>query len=163
CSESTGSTIAPDAAARRMNRLPAHTRVSLLASATIAPRSAAARVGLSPAAPVIAPSTHSAGRCAASTRLLCPAAASIPVPPTAFSRSRRASASIRSPHKQAVARGVETATRQSEKGGCGPSSDEPVETVHEPAMTRDKMTGILHTEPALEAGFEEIPCLGDDG
>ena len=49
------------AAARRMNRPPAQTSVSLLASAMIAPRSAAASVGLSPAAPVIAPITQSAG------------------------------------------------------------------------------------------------------
>ena len=45
CSESTGSTVAPAAAARRMNSAPAQTRHSLLASATVAPRSAAASVG----------------------------------------------------------------------------------------------------------------------
>jgi len=49
--ESTGSTVAPAALARRMKRLPAHTRHSLLAIATMAPRSAAVSVGLSPAAP----------------------------------------------------------------------------------------------------------------
>ncbi len=86
CSESTGSTVAPAAAARRMNRSPAQTRVSLLASATMAPRSAAASVGLSPAAPVIAPITHSAGRCAASTTASSPAAASMPVPASASLR-----------------------------------------------------------------------------
>ena len=48
CSESTGSTVAPDFAARRMNRLPAQTRHSLLASATVAPRSIAASVGFKP-------------------------------------------------------------------------------------------------------------------
>ena len=57
-----------------MNSPPAQTSVSLLASATIAPRSAAASVGRSPAAPVIAPITHCAGRCAASTTALSPAA-----------------------------------------------------------------------------------------
>src|SRR5215831_10326393 len=87
CSESTGSTVAPDAAARRMNRPPAHTSVSLLASATMAPRSAAASVGLRPAAPVIAPITHSAGRSAASIKPLSPAATSIPVPASAALRS----------------------------------------------------------------------------
>ena len=61
CSESTGRTVAPAAAARRMKRPPAQTRHSLLASATIPPRSAAASVGRSPAAPVIAPITHCAG------------------------------------------------------------------------------------------------------
>src|SRR5262245_9358655 len=66
-----------------MNRPPAHTSVSLLASATIAPRSAAASVGLSPAAPVMAPITHSAGRSAASTNALSPAPTAIPVPPSA--------------------------------------------------------------------------------
>ena len=67
CSESTGSTVAPAAAARRMNSAPAQTRHSLLASATVAPRSAAASVGLRLVAPVIAAITQSAGRCAAST------------------------------------------------------------------------------------------------
>src|ERR1700704_2313057 len=56
-----------------MNRLPAHTRHSLLAIATMAPRSAAVSVGLRPAAPVIAPITHSAGRAAASMSALSPA------------------------------------------------------------------------------------------
>src|SRR5262249_35227366 len=76
-----------------MNRPPAHTSVSLLASATIAPRSAAASVGLRPAAPVIAPITHSAGRSAASIKPLSPAAASIPVPASAPLRSPKAAGS----------------------------------------------------------------------
>ena len=54
CSESTGSTVACAAAARRMNRSPAQTKHSLLAMATVAPRSAAASVGFKLAAPVIA-------------------------------------------------------------------------------------------------------------
>ena len=66
CSESTGSTVAPVAAARRMNSAPAQTRHSLLASATVAPRSIAASVGRRPMAPAIAPITQSAGRSAAS-------------------------------------------------------------------------------------------------
>ena len=52
------------AAARRMNSAPAQTRHSLLASATVAPRSTAASVGRKPAAPVIAAITQSAGRAA---------------------------------------------------------------------------------------------------
>ena len=63
---STGSTVAPALAARRMNSAPAQTRHSLLASATVAPRSIAASVGLRPMAPLIAAITQSAGRCAAS-------------------------------------------------------------------------------------------------
>ena len=46
-----------------MNSVPAQTRHSLLASATVAPRATAASVGRSPAAPVIAAITQSAGRC----------------------------------------------------------------------------------------------------
>ena len=61
CSESTGSTVAPTLAARRMNRLPAQTRHSLLASATVAPRSIAARVGLRPMAPRSPPSPSRPG------------------------------------------------------------------------------------------------------
>ena len=49
-----------------MNSAPAQTRHSLLASATVAPRSAAASVGFRPAAPLIAAITQSAGRSAAS-------------------------------------------------------------------------------------------------
>src|ERR1700732_4283063 len=45
CSESTGSTVVPFCAARRMNKAPAQTRHSLLASATVPPRSTAASVG----------------------------------------------------------------------------------------------------------------------
>ena len=45
---------------------PAQTRHSLLASATVAPRSIAASVGFNPIAPLIAAITQSAGRCAAS-------------------------------------------------------------------------------------------------
>ena len=75
-------------AARRMNSPPAQTRHSLLASATMAPRSAAASVGFNPAAPVIAPITQSAGRSAASTRASAPAAASMPVPASASLNSR---------------------------------------------------------------------------
>ena len=63
-----------------MNSAPAQTRHSLLASATVAPRSTAASVGFSPAAPVIAAITQSAGRCAASIKAPSPAAASMPLP-----------------------------------------------------------------------------------
>ena len=49
-----------------------------MASATVAPRSIAASVGLRPAAPLIAAITQSAGRCAASTSASSPAAASMP-------------------------------------------------------------------------------------
>ena len=80
CSESTGSTVAPAAAAVRMNMAPAQTRHSLLASATVAPRLAAASVGFSPAEPLTAAITHSAGRSAASISAASPLAASIPVP-----------------------------------------------------------------------------------
>ena len=45
----------------RMNRPPAQTRHSLLASATVAPRSTAASVGFSPTAPLIA-RHHPVGR-----------------------------------------------------------------------------------------------------
>jgi hypothetical protein len=83
CSESTGSTLAPDAAAARMNMPPAHTRHSLLASATVAPRLAAASVGLSPTEPLTAAITQSAGRSAASINAASPLAASMPVPDSA--------------------------------------------------------------------------------
>ena len=89
CSESTGSTVAPVAAALRMNSAPAQTRHSLLASATVAPRSTAASVGFSPAAPLIAAITQSAGR---SRRFdhgrLAGCAASMPVPASASLSSR---------------------------------------------------------------------------
>jgi len=61
-----GKTVAP-LAPRPQNNAPAQTKHSLFASATVAPRSAAASVGARLAAPVIAAITHSAGRCAAST------------------------------------------------------------------------------------------------
>ena len=48
CSQSTGSTVAPVSLARRMNSVPAQTRHSLLASASVAPRSIAASAGSKP-------------------------------------------------------------------------------------------------------------------
>ena len=63
-----------------MNSAPAHTRHSLLASATTAPRSSAANVGLRPAAPVMAAITQSAGQFAASMTAPSPAAAAMPEP-----------------------------------------------------------------------------------
>ena len=60
-------------APRAMNRAPAQTRHSLLASATMAPRRTAASVGASPAAPTMPAITHSAGRAAASTTASAPA------------------------------------------------------------------------------------------
>ncbi len=59
---------------------PAHTRHSLLASATRRPCETAASVGGNPAAPMMPAITQSAGRVAASMSALCPAAASMPVP-----------------------------------------------------------------------------------
>src|SRR6266853_1727829 len=55
---------APAFAARCMKKSPAHTRHSLFASATVAPRSTAARAGFKPAAPLTAAMTQSAGRAA---------------------------------------------------------------------------------------------------
>ena len=66
----------PAAARRRCSRpracssAPAQTRLSLLASATIAPRRTAASAGARPAAPTMAAITQSAARAAASTRPL---------------------------------------------------------------------------------------------
>src|ERR1044072_5374149 len=77
CSESTGSTIAPVCLARRITKGPAQTSDSLLASASVAPRSIAASDGSRPATPVIAPITMSAGRRAASATASEPAATSI--------------------------------------------------------------------------------------
>ncbi len=62
---------------------PAQTRHSLVASATIAPRRIAVRVGPRPAAPTIAAMTQSAGRSAASIRPASPQAASMPLPASA--------------------------------------------------------------------------------
>ena len=74
CSESTGRSVAPPRAAAAIIASPAHTRHSLLASATTAPRRRAAMVGARPAAPTMAAITHSAGRAAASTSASGPAA-----------------------------------------------------------------------------------------
>jgi hypothetical protein len=55
----------------------------LLASATVAPRSTAASAGFSPAAPLTAAITQSAGRAAASMIALSPAPHSVRVPASA--------------------------------------------------------------------------------
>jgi hypothetical protein len=87
CSESTGSRIAPVRRQAAITMAPAQTRASLLASATMAPRSMAESVGASPAAPVIADITQSAGRAAASTRASGPAPTAIPLPESSLLRS----------------------------------------------------------------------------
>src|SRR6185437_1008030 len=73
--------------ARCMKKSPAQTRHSLLASATVAPRSTAASAGFNPAAPLTAAMTQSAGRAAASMIALSPAPHSVPVPASASCRS----------------------------------------------------------------------------
>ena len=87
CSESQGSSLAPVRAASAVTISPAQTRLSLLASARVPPRSSAASVERSPAAPTIAAMVQSTGRAAASTTASGPAAVSMPVPASA---SRRA-------------------------------------------------------------------------
>ena len=69
---------APAFAARCMKKSPAQTKHSLLASATVAPRSTAASAGFNPAAPLTAAITQSAGRAAASMMALSPAPHSMP-------------------------------------------------------------------------------------
>src|SRR6185295_1402055 len=107
CSESTGSTVAPVRCARFMNSVPAQTRHSLLASASVAPRSIAASAGSRPAAPVIAPITQSAGRRPASVTASGPAAASMPLPESPAFRSPyavwSATAAKRAPRSRASA------------------------------------------------------------
>ena len=74
CSESTGNSVAPAARTARSITSPAHTRASLLARPTYPPRRIAARVGASPAAPVIAAMVQSACSAAAATTASAPAA-----------------------------------------------------------------------------------------
>ncbi len=76
CSESIGSSSAPARLAACITAAPAHTRVSLLASATVRPAATAAKVGSRPAAPTIAETTRSTSRSAASRTASVPAAAS---------------------------------------------------------------------------------------
>src|SRR5512143_1095147 len=106
CSESTGKTVAPVLAARRMKMLPAQTRHSLFANATVAPRSIAASVGLSPTEPLIAAITQSAGRCAASISASSPAAASIRDPDSALFKSRYAAGSATTAWRAPTSRAI---------------------------------------------------------
>ena len=88
CSESTGISTPRESAAARRKTSPAATTHSLLASATIAPRFAASSVGAKPAAPTIALTTISEGRCAASITASVPASTSTPVPVSSSASSR---------------------------------------------------------------------------
>src|SRR3984885_11797495 len=93
---------APAFAARCMKKSPAHTRHSLFASATVAPRSTAASAGFNPAAPLMAAMTQSDGRAAASMIALSPAPHSMRVPAKASfnsaSRPGSATAAKRAPN-----------------------------------------------------------------
>src|SRR6185437_6618695 len=88
--------------ARCMKKSPAQTRHSLLASATVAPRSTAASAGFNPAAPLTAAIIQSAGRAAASMIALSPAPHSMRVPAKASfksaSRPGSATAANRAPN-----------------------------------------------------------------
>ena len=91
CSLSIGSSVAPEAFTAEINRGPAITSDSLLASSSRLPARAAASVERSPAAPTMAAITQStSGRSASSSSAALPA--STRVPSAAPSRSARSSA-----------------------------------------------------------------------
>ena len=95
CSESTGTTSAPWAAAPSITSSPPQTRVSLLARAMRLPRSTAARVGLRPTTPTTAVITVSArSRVAASMRPSGPEATRTEVSARRTRRSSAAAPSI---------------------------------------------------------------------
>ncbi|MNT29420.1 hypothetical protein D3C72_1651580 [compost metagenome] len=80
CSESTGISLPPLRLTRSIRAGPQQTRLSLLASARVAPVAAAAQAERRPAEPTMEAMTQSTGRVAASTMAAGPAAASTPVP-----------------------------------------------------------------------------------
>ena len=84
CSESTGTISAPHSLALRMTILPAHTSVSLLASAMRRPFSMAASVGRRPTAPDTAVTTASVSEMTAASH------SAFSPPPTAMSVSASA-------------------------------------------------------------------------
>ena len=86
CSESTGTTTAPERAAAASTKAPATTSDSLLASATVRPASTAASVGASPAAPTMAATTTSASTAPSWRTASAPAWTSTPVPASASLR-----------------------------------------------------------------------------
>ena len=95
CSESTGSSVAPEWPAASIISVPAETRASLLAKASVFPPSSAASTGISPAQPTIAAIVQSAPRRAASITAFSPAAASMPDPAKAsFKSPKRVSSAI---------------------------------------------------------------------
>ena len=80
CSESTGNSRAPDARAASIISVPAETSASLLAKATVLPRSSAAITGRNPAQPTIAAMIQSASSAATALTASSPAETSIPDP-----------------------------------------------------------------------------------
>ena len=83
CSESTGSSVAPDCRTAASSTSPAQTSASLLAKAMAPPRAMAARVAGSPAAPVMAAMVQSTGRAAAAITASGPASVRTLWPPSA--------------------------------------------------------------------------------
>ena len=196
---------------------PAHTRHSLLANATMAPRRAAVRVGRNPSAPTIPATTNSAGRAAASSSASTPAAASMPgarqpvpkpvgkafignhgearpqapcllyqqidvavrgerfdlvqerdcVPPdrSCWCRStrliRESSHAVAHPPPVLPPRSV---SPRHPMDGCEDwrRQEQTVDTVEQPAMSRQKPTGVLNVIAAFHRRFQQIPDLCDD-
>src|ERR1700739_2972775 len=66
---------------------------------------------------------------------------------------------IVSPNHKTAANTIGTMPQKSENGRQHKHGHQAVEPVHEPAMARDDVAGIFHTEPALDRGFEEIAEL----
>ena len=93
CSLSMGMSSAPPSCIASMNKRPDITNASLLASSTLFPARAAARVGSSPAAPTIPASTwRTCGRATTSSRAAGPASTVVAVPASRL-RSSAADAS----------------------------------------------------------------------
>ena len=95
CSESTGTISAPHSLARRMTMSPAHTSVSLLASAMRRPFSMAASVGRRPTAPDTAVTTASVSEStAASHRAFSPLPTAMSVSASAMRSALAAVSSV---------------------------------------------------------------------
>src|SRR5712691_2189976 len=75
-------------------------------------------------------------------------------------RARGTDSTIASPNQQSARGSIEAAAHQAQQRCDRRRGHEPIEPIHEAAVTRNEFAGILGPETALERRFQQISDLG---
>ena len=74
-------------------------------------------------------------------------------------RARGTDSIIASPNQQSARGSIEAAARQAQQGRDQCGGHEPIEPIHQAAVTRNEFAGVLGPETALEGRFQQISRL----